>query len=402
MIFNAFGYQFFFGYRGSGKNRSHEISNELCFHTLVIANTRSISSIFRSVDAMGAVILKNEAETLIGKNKDNDLLELCLEGYKAGSSIPLTSDYGKNKNREVILFDVYSPKSFASDKNIYGAFGSRTIRYILEKTLKKQGKVDLDKNYGKKIRDDAYLLRLQDGCKLSELVRNTTIDDLLDGYDLDLVSRDREIFYLLLFMTRQYGSGEEYDDLVSFIEDYLQQQKEESIEDPVAIVLRAVKYNYDDRKKCNEKLKDEDKIWININDIKDTIIFDDPEAWKMVKKGDYEDREIIRSNPTVKFYTSKKIGSILDKNGFSKKRRNKGRYQRLISGKKLEIKAKTLNIDFTDIDYDIPQKEIRIKSPNDNERCKDAIDKWVADVLPKTDDECDADILSDDENNFEV
>ena len=47
-------------------------------------------------------------------------------------------------------------------------------------------------------------------------------------------------------------------------------------------------------------------------------------------------------------------------------------------------------------------KDIKIKPPKDNEGNKDDIDTWVADVLPKTDAEGDADILSDDENNFAI
>ena len=274
MVFNAYPYQDFYGFRGSGKNRSHEISNVSCFHAQMIATTRSISSVFRSIDAMGSTWLKNEAETLIGKNKNEDLLELCLEGYKKGSSIPLTSDIGKDKSRPQLYFDVYSPKSFTSDKKIYRAFGSRMIKYLQQKTSGIQGKIELDKEEGNRIRDNLYLLRLQDSRKIAKLSK-TSIDELLKGHDLDLVSRDREIFFPLLIITKEYGSKQEFEDLISFIKDYLEQLRQEIIDKPIAVVLRAI-YSI-----CFEEQKKDDskhEFWIYLHDIRKKIIFNDPEA----------------------------------------------------------------------------------------------------------------------------
>jgi len=344
MIFNAYPYQDFFGFRGSGKNRAHEISHELCFHSQMIATTRSISSIFRSIDAMGSTWLKNEAETLLGKNKNEDLLELCLEGYKTGSSIPLTSDIGKDKSRSPIYFDVYSPKSFTSDKNIYSAFGTRMVKYLQQKTADVQGKIELDKEDGKRIRDDAYLLRLQDGCKVAKLAK-TSIDKLLKDYDLDLVSRDREIFFPLLIITKEYGGKEEFEDLISFIEDYLEQLKQEIIDKPIAVVLRATyAVSFEEHKKDESKYE----FWIYTHDIREKIIFNDTEAWRLTEKNGYEEKEIIKTSETAKFYTGRRIGSILTDLGFNEKRQVKGQYQRKTDIKLIEKKAKVMNIPIED------------------------------------------------------
>lgn len=344
MVFNAYPYHDFFGFRGSGKNRSHEISNELCFHSQMIATTRSISAVFRSIDAMGSTWLKNEAETLLGKNKNEDLLELCLEGYKRGSSIPLTSDQGKDKSRPPIYFDIYSPKSFTSDKNIYGAFGARMIKYLQQKTAGVQGKIELKRDDGNRIRDDAYLLRLQDGCKIAKIAK-TSIDDLLKDYDLDLVSRDREIFFPLLIITREYGSKQEFEDLISFIEDYLEQLKQEIIDKPIAVVLRAVyAVSFEEHKKDESKYE----FWIYTHNIRKKIIFNDPEAWRLTEKKGYEEKEIIKTSETAKFYTCRRIGSILTDLGFNEKRQVKGQYQRKTDIKLIEKKAKVMNIPIED------------------------------------------------------
>lgn len=345
MVFNAYPYNDFYGLRGSGKNRSHEISNATCFHSQMIATTRSISSIFRSIDAMGTTWLKNEAETLIGKNKDEDLLELCLEGYKKGSCIPLTSDIGKDKSRAPIYFDVYSPKSFTSDKNIYGAFGTRMIKFLQQQTAGMQGKIELNREEGEKIRDDLYLLRLQDGCKIAKLAE-IPIDDLLKGHDLDLVSRDREIFFPLLIITKEYGGKEEFEDLISFIKDYLEGLRQEITDQPIAVVLRAVyALCYEEW----EKDKSKDDFWINIQDIRNEIIFSDPEAWKLKGKEGFEDKEIIRTSGTAKYYTNVIIGFKLRDLGFEEKRHaNKGN-QRKISLALLKKRAKILNIQIDDV-----------------------------------------------------
>ncbi len=355
MVFNAYPYQDFFGFRGSGKNRAHEISNELCFHAQMIATPRGISSIFRSIDAMGSTWLKNEAETLMGKNRDNDLYELCLEGYKKGSAISLTSDKGKDKSRPPIFFDVYSPKSFASDKNIYGSFGTRMIKYLQQKTSGKQGNVELDKETAREIRDNAYLLRLQDGCKIAEKSK-ITIEELLDGYELKLVSRDREVFTPLLMITKEYGSEQEYDDIIAFIEDYLEAQKQEAIDQPIAIVLRAL---YQICLEEQELKPGDNEFWIGIQNVRRKIIFDDSEAWRITKIGGFEEKEIIKTSETAKYYTERKIGAILTDLGFEQKRRSGGKFQRRISIKKIESKANTLNVSIKDIEEEKPKPQAK-------------------------------------------
>lgn len=353
MCFNAFPYNDFFGLRGSGKNRATEISGILTFHSQTIATTRSISSIFRSIDAMGSTWIKNEAETLIGRNKDDDLLELCLEGYKKGSSIPLTGDVGKNKDRPPLYFDVYSPKAFSSDKDIYGAFGTRMIKYLQQKTDKEQGKIELDKEHGIQLRDDAYLLRLQDGCKIKQLVENTSIDKLLDGTDLKLVSRDREIFFPLLLITKEYASKVEYKLLVEFIKDYMKNQRQQRIDEPISVVLRALYSRAIDQYRINE----DKNIWIDLYAIRKEIIFSDPEAWKIKSNDGVEDKVIIRSSETSKFFSTRRIGSILSELGFDQKRRKPGtgNYQRKATLSKIKQKANTLNIQLDDIEKEKSQ-----------------------------------------------
>lgn len=352
MLFNAYPYNNFFGFRGSGKNRAHEISNELCFHSFMVANIRSISSVFRSIDAMGSTWFKNEAETLIGKNKDVNLLELSLEGYKQGSQIPLTSDTGKDKNRPPVLFDVYSPKSFASDKNIYGAFGTRMIKYLMEKTSKKQGNLELDKKLAHQIRDTSYLLRLQDGIKIKELIGNTSIEDILKGHNLKLVSREREIFYPLLIIIKEYATKKEFLDAIVFIKDYQDEQRQENIDSPEAVILRATYVlALDERNLGGIDAYDKNKgVWIGIYEIRLKIIYEDPEAWRLriVKsdKGDsvIEEKEIIKSSETARFFTPKKIGAVLSKMGFKEKKRSNNGYKRKINIERLKDKATTLNI----------------------------------------------------------
>jgi len=355
MVFNAFPYNDFFGLRGSGKNRANEISSILTFHCITIATSRSISSIFRSIDAMGSTWIKNEAETLIGKNKDNELLELCLEGYKKGSNISLTGDIGKNKNRPVIFYDVYSPKSFSSDKDIYGAFGTRMIKFLQQQTSKEQGKIELNLEKGKEIRDNAYLLRLQDGCEIRKIIENTSIDDLLKNTELKLVSRDREIFYPLLIITKQYGSKKEYQNLIDWIKDYLDNQRQQNIDKPLAVVLRAFYSQAIEVYKTTEK----EELWIDLYKIREEIVYSDPEAWRMTNKDGYENKEIVKTSETARFFTVRRIGSILSELGFDQKRRggSSGNYQRKATIKKIKEKANTLNIQIDDIEKEKTKKK---------------------------------------------
>ena len=98
------------------------------------------------------------------------------------------------------------------------------------------------------------------------------------------------------------------------------------------------------------KKKDDSKheFWIYLHDIRKKIIFNDPEAWKLVDKNNYEEKEIIKTSETAKYYNGRKIGSLLIDLGFEKKRQLKGQYQRKIDIKLIEKKAKVLNIPIDD------------------------------------------------------
>ena len=93
--------------------------------------------------------------------------------------------------------------------------------------------------------------------------------------------------------------------------------------------------------------------------IREEIVYSDPEAWRMTNKDGYENKEIVKTSETARFFTVRRIGSILSELGFDQKRRggSSGNYQRKATIKKIKEKANTLNIQIDDIEKEKTKKK---------------------------------------------
>ena len=121
--------------------------------------------------------------------------------------------------------------------------------------------------------------------------------------------------------------------------------KQETLDQPISVVLRSLyALCYEEYKKNEDKTE----FWINTKDVRKKIIFNDPEAWRLTERKGYEEKEIIKTSETSKYYSERKVGSILTDLGFDEKRQCKGLYQRKVDIKTIEKKAKVLNIQIDD------------------------------------------------------
>jgi hypothetical protein len=129
-IFEAYPYISLSGDRGSGKTKSLQIAQHLCFNSLMCSDITK-ASLFRVIEASSATLLIDEVENLKGYKKDENLLKILNAGYKRGNPVVRidTESYTPQS------FDIYSPKILAGIRGLDAVLEDRCIVLHMIKTL---------------------------------------------------------------------------------------------------------------------------------------------------------------------------------------------------------------------------------------------------------------------------
>ena len=137
-IFQAYPYISFAGERGSGKTKTLNVAEHLCFNA-VLSSDMSSSLLFRIIEGSSCTVLIDEAERLKDKKLSQDFRLLLNAGYKRGGR----AHRSKPDTFEPQSFDVYSPKMIANTKGLEEVLESRCIQFIMLRTknIKKSNKV---------------------------------------------------------------------------------------------------------------------------------------------------------------------------------------------------------------------------------------------------------------------
>lgn len=127
-LFNAFPFLFFYGKKMSGKSRILDLLERLCFNALKIKGV-SVPSMTDSIDGIRGTFVMDQAESLSQK-QNVELLGILADSYTPGGGkrriVHIT-----NKSRKVVEFETYSPKAFASIKEIDSDLKDRCIEIIM-------------------------------------------------------------------------------------------------------------------------------------------------------------------------------------------------------------------------------------------------------------------------------
>ena len=133
LIFYAFPFLFIAGKKQTGKSRLLSILQRLAFNAMKIKGV-SVASMADSIDGVRGTFLNDQAEAL-SDNRNAEILGILSDSY--------TKDGGKrrivnisNKKRTLIEFDTYSPKAFASIKDIDSDLKDRCIQLGMVRAIK--------------------------------------------------------------------------------------------------------------------------------------------------------------------------------------------------------------------------------------------------------------------------
>ena len=108
--------------------------DRLAFNALFTVNITQ-AALFRSIQATRGTILLDEAESLSGDERSEDLRQLLQSGYKAGASVVRASGEGFGLQK----FDTYGPKALANIRGLEPVLADRAIPIHMWRTAGAQG-----------------------------------------------------------------------------------------------------------------------------------------------------------------------------------------------------------------------------------------------------------------------
>lgn len=141
-VFESYPYLFLCGEKGSGKTKTLNVAEKLCFNAI---HSSSISSamLFRIIEGSSCTLLIDEAESLRNRKQNEDLWLLLNSGYKRGGSAHRL----KPDSLDPQSFEVYSPKMIANIGGLDRVLESRCIKITMLRTkdIDKSNKVVIDR-----------------------------------------------------------------------------------------------------------------------------------------------------------------------------------------------------------------------------------------------------------------
>ena len=169
-LFYAFPFLFIYGKKGCGKSRLLTILERLCFNAMKIKGI-SIASLADSIDGVRGTFLNDQAEAL-SIDKNFEILGLLADSYTKGGGTRRIVNIS-NKKRSVMDFETYSPKAFASTKEIDSDLRDRCIEITMLRAIKDFTEPEAFLPVWSDIRDRLYRLLLTKWREAKEIYQTT-------------------------------------------------------------------------------------------------------------------------------------------------------------------------------------------------------------------------------------
>ncbi len=154
-IFSAYPMLNLKGPKGSGKSQCLGFLKQLCFNAIKARPT--LAALGDTVDSLRGTYLIDQADSLDRKGSE-DLLDILTDSYKKDGGKRMITEFDKNKTRQVLEFDTYSPKAYASIKELPQDLRDRCLPIPLIRSSKNFHDPSEDIADWKKTRDRLYRL----------------------------------------------------------------------------------------------------------------------------------------------------------------------------------------------------------------------------------------------------
>jgi hypothetical protein len=151
--FHAFPFIFFYGKKQSGKSRVLDLLERVALNAMKIKGV-SVASMADSIDGVRGTFLNDQAENL-SDSRNVEILGILADSYTIGGGKRRVVNI-TNKSRGIIEFETYSPKAFASIKEIDDDLKDRCILISMLRATKDYPYPDAHLQIWKDLRDKLY------------------------------------------------------------------------------------------------------------------------------------------------------------------------------------------------------------------------------------------------------
>jgi hypothetical protein len=173
-LFPAYPFLLFFGTKYSGKSRTLECLNHICFNAKKMKSI-TVAAMGDIVESMRATILLDQAEKI-----SKTMVGYLADSYKreGGKRSVIERKKGKRYVRE---FSTYSPKAFGTTKELHYDLLDRCCRITVRRTLKKVEELLGDEPVWAKIRNGMYRFALVKCFEVRDAYRRIESDGTRQG-----------------------------------------------------------------------------------------------------------------------------------------------------------------------------------------------------------------------------
>ncbi|MHA1169391.1 MAG: hypothetical protein ACTSRU_16310 [Candidatus Hodarchaeales archaeon] len=312
-LFKAYPYVFLNGLKASGKTKTLEVCNQICFNSF-LSTGMSTASLFRMIEVFRPTIMIDEGESLRNKERRESFREIILSGYKNGAKTYRVEEFSNKgvKGYTVKEFDLYCPKMLANITGLESILESRCISLTMKAALNQKianNDVDLDDPEWQTIRDKIYEMLFFDWDEVKKIY------DSLENNG-GFKNREWELWRPILSLAKYFGT-DYYDRMLEYSRQKIEEMRMEEISETFDFLLV---------KTLLKKVERDEEFYL-ISEIKNWV----------AENYDYEN--------IPNWLTPRYVGSILKRLGFKNKRRTSAGIEVFITKMAVRDQAARMNIE---------------------------------------------------------
>ena len=186
-LFNAYPYVYVGGISGSGKTKLLTLCSLICFNSMS-SGAPTCASLFRLIQSTRCSVFLDESEVLSNRYTAADIRNLLLCGYKKGQPvyrIERTDEW----DFEPGSFEIYSPKMLVNIEGLETVLGSRCIDIIMQRGSNRgitARSVEIDYPIWQQVRDMVYPFLMKNWKAVKQKYAELQNDNILQNRDWEL------------------------------------------------------------------------------------------------------------------------------------------------------------------------------------------------------------------------
>ncbi len=204
-IFSAYPFLNIKAPKRSGKSQCLNLLNQLCFNAVKARPT--LAALGDTVDSLRGTYLIDQADSLERKGGE-ELLDILTDSYKKTGGKRRVVNFDKAKSREVLEYETYGPKVFASIRELPEDLRDRCFIVPLVRSQKNFPDPDDENDNWREIRGKLYKLLITNYNLVAD---NYFVRKIEYKRQPDIAGRELELWLVIEIMLKSLGAQDEVE-----------------------------------------------------------------------------------------------------------------------------------------------------------------------------------------------